>query len=409
MKSTDVFAEGPDRVRLLLWSPKGAGEHYHGPGTATYRLYASQPAGPFELTLGHGFSEQEKLALFARQCFVSDYSGRVLSQGKFLAAAFRWLQLNGHQFDVFHGVSSFHACALPAAWAEQRGLRSVLRVAGYRSDLADKGGWRKLFGLPRRRRTLVRNLSGMVAISSAIAEELLSYGVPERKIALIPNGVDTSRFQPLSSADEKSALRARLGWRNATTIAFVGGINRRKQPHLLLEAVERLKSQGYDFHVVYAGPIDDVPYFEAMRHQIEQAGLTSHVTWLGFTRDIARVYRAADVFVLPSSSEGMPNALLEAMATGLAVVSTRVSGATDAITHGENGTLVSRCKDAVAEALVRYVRDDDVRNAHGDAARARILDQFSASSVYQAHIKLFESLVAGTGAPRDASLLAIGR
>jgi glycosyltransferase involved in cell wall biosynthesis len=404
-RGQQVPTAGIDRTRVLVWSPRGAGDHYHAPGMAVYRLYSAARTGSLEVSLGHGAPEQKRMALFQKQYFISNYSTEVWAQAQFLWYSKRWVDKNIDRFDVFHGVTSYHACVLPAVWAERGGVPSVLRIASHRGDLADKAGWRQILGLPRKRRALVDRLSGLIAISSAIAKELLSYGIDERRIAVIPNGVDIDRFSPLASETAKAELRGVLGWPDIPTILFVGRIHPSKQPHHLIVAAERMARQGYGFHLVFVGPVDDPNYFNRLTSSAEAGGLAERITWYGFTKDIARLYQASDVFVLPSMREGMSNALLEAGASGLALVSTRISGAADVIVDGQTGTLVEQSAESVTDALIGYLDDRASCKAHGAAMRRRAVRLFAANTVYDAHVRLFRHIQSPNGAARDATIL----
>lgn len=400
-------ASGHRRISVLLWAPQGSGEHYNGPGMASYRLYSSARGEGMSISLAHGFRGQEDLSLFERVSLIDAHDGSAVSQVKFLHRARSWIERHAHWFDIFHGVTSFHTCIKPALWAEQRGVPAFVRVARHRSDLADKPGWRAILGLPRRRREIIASLSGVIALSSEIGRELCGYGIPREKIALIPNGVDTSRFAPLRTQREKRVLRMRLGWPNVPTIIFVGGISQRKQPHIVVEAARALYRQGLDFHLVFVGPVKDADYHRKILKLANSSAISERITWIDFTRDVATLYKAADIFALPSRGEGMSNALLEAMASELAVICTPVSGATDAIVAGENGSLVADGVAALSHALEAYLRDEGRRLSHAAAARTRMVETFSSAAVYEAHLRLFKSVPAGKEPASAASLISL--
>src|SRR4029434_5553189 len=115
-------------------------------------------------------------------------------------------------------------------------------------------------------------LSGIVAISSAIHSELIECGVPERKIARIPNGVDTDLFCPVIDSGSKNDIRCQLGLAGDPIIVFSGAVTPRKRPHLLLEALGILKSQGLEPRLVLAGPAKDKDYDAKMRALAAELG-----------------------------------------------------------------------------------------------------------------------------------------
>jgi glycosyltransferase involved in cell wall biosynthesis len=383
-------------IRLLLWAPNGAGLHYSGPGMSAFRLLSKlQPADGLDVTLAHGFVDQGSHSVFSAQELVAPINGSPLSQLSFIWRGRRWLSRQRGRFDVFYGLQAFDFTVLPAETAQKLGIPAIVKVVQHKSDLADKGGWRSLLGRARARREKVARLSGIVAISNAIREELISYRVPARKIAYIPNGVDTDRFEPPATSVERDQMRARLGLPAEMTVLFVGAITQRKQPHLLVEALGQLRSVGVRAHLVLAGPVKDVRYGDAIKSAAQELGIQHQVTWTGFVRDMAPWYRAADVFALPSSNEGMPNALLEAMASGLPSVITPIPGSIDLVRDGEEGLFTDGTLQSVADALSQYIRSPQLLAAHGAAARSRALSQFSARSILKRHIALYRRVFAG--------------
>lgn len=383
-------------MRLLLWAPHGAGPHYSGPGMSAFRLLSKlQPTDGLDVTLAHGFAAQETSRTFSAQELVAPINGSALSQVDFIWRGRRWLSRQRGRFDVFYGLQAFDFTVLPAETAESIGIPAIVKVVQHNSDLADKSGWRSLLGRAKARREKVARLSGIVAISDAIRQELISYRVPERKIACIPNGVDTDRFRPPASSIERTDLRAELGLPAEITVLFVGAIVPRKRPHLLVQALGKLKSAGIGAHLILAGPVKDARYGDAIKSSAQELGVDHQVTWTGFVREMEPLYRAADIFALPSSNEGMPNALLEAMASGLPSVITPIPGSVDLVRDEEEGIFTDGTVPSVASALSRYIRAPQLLAAHGAAARARALSRFSARSVLERHIALYRRISAG--------------
>jgi glycosyltransferase involved in cell wall biosynthesis len=366
---------------------------------SAYRLLTKLTVtDPLTVTLAHGSLSQERYDVFSDQQFISAVTKSIASQAIFIWRGCRWLAEQCDRFDVFYGLQAFDFTITPARTAEKLGIPAIVKVVQHRSDLADRTGWRALLGRAEARRRKAEHLSGIVAISDAIFEELVGYGVPERKIARIPNGVDTDRFHPASSLQAQEQARSELGWRQETTIIFAGAIIPRKRPHVLIEALGLLKLAGISAQLVLAGPIKDVEYGRQIRRLAEDLGIAHQVTWPGFVSDLAPLYRAADIFSLPSSNEGMPNALLEAMASGLPSVVTPIPGSADLVRHGEEGVLVEPTASEVAVALREYLRTSALRRAHGEAARNRAVELFGARRVLERHIGLYRRVADGKDA-----------
>lgn len=219
-------------------------------------------------------------------------------------------------------------------------------------------------------------------------------GLPPAKVRLIPNGVDTERFRPADDG-ERAALRRALGLPPSEPIVlFVGFFSAEKQPHAAFEAWRKVPGRS---HLVYVGATAG-RYYEIdpglaprIRAEAAQAGVADRIHWVETTTEIERYVRAADVFVMPSSREGLPNALLEAMGAGLACIASRLPGVTDTIIeHGMNGVLVDP-GDAASwtGALARLLGDPDYGQRLGERARKTIQERFSiertAADVYEAY------------------------
>jgi glycosyltransferase involved in cell wall biosynthesis len=389
-------------MRLLLWAPNGAGQHYNGPGMSAHRLLSKlTPEDRLDVALAHGFREQTPDGIFSAHHLVSPVNGSVASQAMFIWRSRPWLERQKDAFDVFYGLQAFDFTVTPALYAQRMGKPAIVKVVQHNSDLAGKAGWRRLLARANVRRKILAKLSGVVAISDAIFEELIGYGVPERKIARIPNGVDTDRFRPCDDPSIASARRAELGCKDEPTVLFVGAVTPRKRPHLLVEALGMLKGRGCCAHLILAGPVKDPAYAEKMRRMADELGIGERITWTGFVADPASLYWASDIFSLPSSNEGMPNALMEAMASGLPSVVTPVPGSSDLVRDGTEGLFVEPMAAQMADALEQYVRSPQLRRSHGSAARDRAVEHFGARRILDRHIQLYKRVLNGKDAAED--------
>lgn len=380
-----------DRLRVLLWSIKGAGPHYGGPGTSALRLYNTDP-GRFHLELAHGRADHELEPVFEAQHLVRPFVGSTLGQLAYIRAGVGWMREHAERYDAIHALQAFEFTVTPCVEAERRGTPCAVKIAAHRADLADKPGWRGKLRIAQRRRERLKRLSAVIAISSQIEQELLEYGFDPERIARIPNGVNTERFQPAASPEARSACRNQLGWPDRPTILCIGGVTPRKRQHLLLGALQLATERGIDAQLALVGP-PKADYLQTLRDRAQERGVADRLIHLDFLSDPLPAYQAADVFALPSESEGMPNAVLEAMACGLPIVGTRISGTTDLVVDGSSGTLIEAREDEAAEACVSYLRDPQIRVVHGTASRVRVETRFSSRAVLHAHDKLFQALV----------------
>jgi glycosyltransferase involved in cell wall biosynthesis len=241
------------------------------------------------------------------------------------------------------------------------------------------------------------------AVSPRFEKSYEVAGLSPARFRLIPNGVDCDRFRPASS-EEREALRRELGLQPGTAIVlFVGFFSQEKRPDLLFEAWANLTRTPSNTALVFIGATQS-PYYEVdeelvkrIREMTITLGVESRVRFVEATHEIERFHRAADVFVLPSLREGMPNALLEAMASGTACIATRLEGITDAIIDdGQNGLLVpANDRPALQNALQRCLDDPHFARSLGAHARRTAEDRFGLEGTARQYFDAYSELKVG--------------
>jgi sugar transferase (PEP-CTERM/EpsH1 system associated) len=215
-------------------------------------------------------------------------------------------------------------------------------------------------------------------------------GFPARKIAVIHNGVDRSRFFP--DAETRRRVREELGIRDTELcIGCVANLLPVKDHTTLLEAVGSLSAQQGDWRLLLIGEGPERARLESFISQ--RTGLGQRVSLLGSSSRVPELLRAMDVFVLPSVAEGMNNSLLEAMASGLAVVASDIGGNPEVVIAGESGMLFP-AGDArtLGRHLVQLQTDPALRLQLAQGAVQRADQQFSIHSMVQAYEQLYWSL-----------------
>jgi glycosyltransferase involved in cell wall biosynthesis len=360
-------------------------------------MYQERRRETLQVSLAHGFATQAQYELFENQYLVYPCRRTRVSFARFCLEGCRWMRAHAREFDIVHGLSGYHYSVRPLYEACKLGVKTVLFITLAGEDLADKGNLSTRLGFPARRRRMAREFDAIVAMSTEIREELLGYGFPPDRVYTIPNAADTRRFFPAKDAAEKALLRRKLGWRDVPTIVFVGQICPRKRPHLLVDAIERLRNSGWDAQLVLAGPEDGSDYARKLRERCAQGDLSPRVLRVGFRSDIEVVMRAADLFALPSESEGMPGAMIEALATGLPSLVTDFSSAKDVIDQDTLGEIVPPDGEAIADAFRRRMADATALKRSALDCRRRAEERYSSAAVFQAHESLFRRLLGRTG------------
>jgi glycosyltransferase involved in cell wall biosynthesis len=233
-------------------------------------------------------------------------------------------------------------------------------------------------------RSLLRSAGQVVAVARSVAQELEEYSVDPAEVAVLGNGVDTTRFAPNGgeAAQPPYALA-------------VGRLEQRKGFQDLVEAAQLVCRERPDvqFWIAGKGPMEDT-----LRRAIHKGDLEERVMLLGHIADreqTVKLYQGATLFVHAAHREGLPTVLLEAMACGRPVIATAVSGALDVVVSGENGLLVPpRAPAQMAEAVSRLLSDVPMRDRLGVAARRTIEARFSWDIVSDNYLELYGRLSA---------------
>ena len=246
-------------------------------------------------------------------------------------------------------------------------------------------------------RLLRRLLSPFIDCYVAVSNDLELWlkrdvGIAEKKVLFIDNGVDTHRFVPLAPGTLPPPLFAIPP--GCFVIGTVGRIQDVKNHAGLIEAFillrEQLPQRRDSMKLVIVGAS---PLLPALERQIAAADIGDAVLLPGGRDDIAAVMQTFSLFVMSSIAEGMPVTLLEAMSSGLPVVSTRVGGIPDLVVDNETGALVpAGDPQALAAALAVYVRAPSLARRHGAAARTRIVQKYSIDAMLGSYVALYDRL-----------------
>lgn len=244
-------------------------------------------------------------------------------------------------------------------------------------------------GLRNLRNSMVENFSlrgarRLVVVSNSLKCYLLERGFDADRITEVPNGV------PVSDRRRRSYTPGQ-----ELTLGTVALFRPRKGVEILLDAMARLRAAGTTIRLHAVGPFETPDYERSVRQLACGLGLQDSITWTGFSSDISSQFSQMHVFVLPSLfGEGMPMVILEAMAAGLPVVSTRVEGIPQVLRDGQDGLLTeSADAQGLADALSLFARGTVSADAMGDSGWHRQRENFSDSVMAARVARIYQEVL----------------
>jgi glycosyltransferase involved in cell wall biosynthesis len=241
-------------------------------------------------------------------------------------------------------------------------------------------------------RRLARWCDRVVGNSHAVVDFYHKAGIPEEKLAMIYSGIADEEPPEV----DRAALRAEFGWpADAPVVLFAGRLMAQKGLDTLVDALDLLQHVRPDVRTLIAGA-------GPLRSELEETAhaytLDGKVRFLGHRDDVPRLLAAADLLVLPSRYEGLPNVVLEAMRFKKPVVATSAPGTAELVVDGETGRLVPVGQaTALAQAVREVLGDPDRARRMGEAGRARVEAEFTASGMVARFAELYESLARAKG------------
>lgn len=305
-----------------------------------------------------------------------------------LRAPLRLLRLLRHQeIQILH-AHLFHANLLGATVGKLAGVPAIIAT---RHNVNIGGSHREQVY-----RWSSRLCDAVVAISAEVQRvQLQRSRTPSSRVTLIPNGVQVDTFV---DADQRAVDALADEWHIAPHTPVIGTLARlhEQKGHVyLLDAVARLRRELPTIKVLVVG---DGALRRPLEAQSQDLGLSDAVIFTGTRREVPEILALLDVFVLPSLWEGLPIALLEAMAAGLPVVATPVGGVPEVVVDGATGLLVPpRDPEALANAILALLRQPDLRCRMGSAGQARVRERFSIERMIRDTDALYQRLLAKKG------------
>jgi len=292
-----------------------------------------------------------------------------------------WLIRRRHRLTAIH-LRGMRGVLLLILFSKWTGIRLFVTALS-------ESNWRLLNPFPPSNpyrwlvRTLLKDIHGFVALSHRLADVMTQEGIRSDLIVYIPNGASVP-----DRPSDRITLRSRLRLPQMEFIAlYAGRLHWQKDIFFLLNGWKNYIQERTPSRLLLLG---DGPQLNEIKCYIDKNNLTDRIFCLGYRDDVAEYLAAADVFILPSRIEGCSNALLEAMAYGLACVATDSPGNDEVIENGKSGFLVEfENLEQFQSVLTRLHDEPETRETMGQAARQRVHDSFSLEQNAQRHITLY--------------------
>jgi glycosyltransferase involved in cell wall biosynthesis len=240
-------------------------------------------------------------------------------------------------------------------------------------------------------RLALRRRDRVVGVGEAVRQALIqNEGFPAARVGVIYNGIDLAPFA--EPCPDRTVLRAELGLGANDLVLFqVARLDYLKDHATAIRTLEGVVAVRPDVRLVLVG---EGPEQGKIEDLIRQKNLGANVRLLGLRKDVARLLSAADLFLLTSTSEGIPLTLIEAMAAGLPVVSTNVGGVAEVVEEGRTGLLAPSGDDAaLAERVLRLAAAPDMRASMGAAGKERAYAVFSEKQMHGNYERLYREML----------------
>jgi len=232
-----------------------------------------------------------------------------------------------------------------------------------------------------------RQMDGFIAASHAIKDILVADGIPSGRIEVVHDGIDVEKIQHRPAIDLHAEYWLPHG---VPVIVNVGALVGHKGQKYLIDAMPMVLREVPDAHLIIFGEGD---LRAPLEKQVKQLTLAKRVLLPGFREDVMSLMKSADLFVMSSVTEGLGSAVLDAMAMGHAVVGTKAGGIPEAVIDEETGVLVEPADaKALAGAIVRLLKDANLRQQFGAAGRARVTKQFGVDRLVDGTLDVYRKV-----------------
>jgi glycosyltransferase involved in cell wall biosynthesis len=305
------------------------------------------------------------------------------------------------EYDILHVHVLLWGGLLIGPWAKLNKIPAVYESILYLDDTPSGISREKLSKI---KLACLRSYKRIFSISKYMTKDYRKFGFRTDQAITLTNSVDTDLFSPASAIEQKKTIRETLGLpAQAVVVLFVGSVIKRKGVDVLINAFIGANEQRTDLFMVIVGPlgkaldVNDVGFAEHLRDLLEERKLTDKTLFTGLIQDnqlLADYYRAADIFVFPSTNEGLGNVILEAMASALPVVATQLPVIRNIIKHGENGLYVQIGDvEAVKDSILSLSNDPAQAKRLGVNARNFVQDNLNFAGWQYKIVELYRNML----------------
>lgn len=323
------------------------------------------------------------LGLFTAFKFFHLKGLRKLGMYIYLASLFLHLWLKRRSYDVIHvhsaTVSAF-AVALAGKWLGKPTIMKVMASGGW-GDLKRMQAGGEVPGSAAMSRRF-RRIDRVVCLNQEAEAECRDFGFSEEQLFRVPNGFPVRDVEPRTSYENASFV----------VVTYAGRLDAQKNPRMLIDAIELLARSG-EASSLELNLLGDGPERSEIEQMVLDRGLGGLIHLHGRVKDVPAHLAKTDIFVLPSLSEGISNALLEAMAHGLACIATSIPGNVDLIEDGETGLLVEPGDvKGLAGAIRELAVNVGLRERLGRGARRHVEEHFDMETIASRYAALYREL-----------------
>ncbi|MBD2138031.1 glycosyltransferase family 4 protein [Anabaena sp. FACHB-1237] len=314
---------------------------------------------------------------------VKNYPTELLKNLIFAQKSSSWLKKNREKFDLIKvngAITNVPSDVNAVHFVHSSWWQSPVHISRHRHDFYGLYQWLFTAANSYWEKQAFRQAKIIIAVSEKVAQELVNIGIPRQKIRVILNGVDLEEFTPGVTSRKELGLPE-----NVTLALFAGDI---RTPRKNLDSVLQALKKVPNLHLAVVGDTKGSPFLELANN----LGISERVHFLGYRRDMAKIMQAADLFVFPSRYEACTLVLLEALASGLPVITATATGGAELI-KVESGIVLPETDniDSLATSLSVLACDRSLRQQMGKAARI-LAENHSWTNMAQKYIHIFTEL-----------------